>query len=167
MRDSSRATGAPVATPPAVAAPPSRFKSKTRAALLAFLFGSVGAHRFYLHGRRDLLAYAHGVGFALGLAGAVLVVGSDRASIPGWALAVAGTVSLLAAFLTAIDYGLQPDDKWDARFNATSPRKNRSGWGAVFVVILSLFIGAMLLMGGLAIAFQTYFESTVTPIDSR
>jgi len=95
------------------------------------------------------------------------VVGSDRTSIPGWALAVVGAVSLLAAFLTAIVYGLRSDDKWDARFNATSPRKSRSGWGAVFVVILSLFIGAMLLMGGLAIAFQTYFEGTVTPIDSR
>lgn len=140
------------------------FKSKTRAALLAFLFGSVGAHRFYLHGRRDVFAYLHIAGTALGIAGALLLMQTHRTSVAGWLLAIPGAASLIAAFLAAIVYGLRPDDKWDARFNPGSPRKSRSGWGVVFVVILSLFIGAMLLMGGLALGFQTYFEATTQPL---
>ncbi|MET5116996.1 hypothetical protein AAHH79_44100, partial [Burkholderia pseudomallei] len=75
--------------------------------------------------------------------------------------AVPGAISLLAAFLAALVYGLRPDDKWDAQFNASRGRHSRSGWGVVFVVIFSRLIGAFLLMTGLALAFQTYFESQV------
>jgi TM2 domain-containing membrane protein YozV len=149
---------------PSGAAPNAPFKSKTCAALLASLFGSIGAHRFYLHGRRDVFGYLHIVGLALGVAGALLLMRTHRTSIAGWLLAIPGAASLLAAFLAAIVYGLRPDDKWDVRFNPGSARTNRSGWGVVFVVILSLFIGAMLLMGGLALGFQTYFEATTQPL---
>lgn len=145
---SSRAPSAPV-----------RFRSKTLTALLAFLLGSVGAHRFYLYGRRDLVGWAHVLGTALGVPGVLLLVVSHRSSMPGWVLAVIGASSLLAAFLAAIVYGLRPDEKWDAQFNAGAARRSRSGWGVVFVVIFSLFIGALGLMAGLAVTFQTYFES--------
>jgi TM2 domain-containing membrane protein YozV len=163
MSDSPRLS-LPTSSKPAARAP---FKSKTRAALLAFLFGSVGTHRFYLHGRRDVFAYLHIAGLALGVAGTLLLVATHRTSITGWLLAIPGAVSILAALLAAIVYGLKPDDKWDAHFNPGCARVNRSGWGVVFVVILSLFIGAMLLMGGLAVGFQTYFEATTQPIDQR
>lgn len=136
-----------------------RFRSKTITALLAFLFGSVGAHRFYLNGWRDVFGWAHLLGMALGLPGVMLLVGTERTSALGWALALPGAVSVLAAFLAAIVYGLRPDQKWDAQFNAAQTRRSRTGWGVVFVVIFSLFIGAMLLMAGLAVTFQTYFES--------
>lgn len=142
--------------------PPSRsapFKSKTAAAALAFAFGSLGAHRFYLHGRRDPFGWLHLAGTALGIAGALLVYGSARRSLAGWLLGLPGAASLIAAFLAAIVYGLRPDDRWDARFNPAGARRNRSGWSVVFVTMLSLFVGAMLLMGGLALMFQTYFES--------
>ncbi|AJK45465.1 NINE protein [Burkholderia plantarii] len=138
-----------------------RFRSKTLAAALAFLLGAFGAHRFYLYGRRDLAGWAHLVGTLLGARGVLLLVSTERASVLGWSLAMPGAISLLAAFLAAIVYGLRPDDRWDARFNADTGRRSRSGWTVVFVVIFSLLIGAFLLMTGLALSFQTYFESQV------
>ena len=136
-----------------------RFRSKTLTATLAFVLGALGAHRFYLYGARDPFGWAHLFGTLLGIPGILLLVATMRASPLGWALAVPGAVSLLAAFLSAIVYGLRPDHKWDAQFNAGSDQRNRSGWAVVFVVIFSLFIGALLLMAGLAVTFETYFES--------
>ncbi|MEW6341753.1 MAG: TM2 domain-containing protein [Pseudomonadota bacterium] len=140
---------------------PSRFRSKTITAALAFFFGSLGAHRFYLYGQRDAYGWLHLVCTLLGIPGVLLLVASERASTLGWVLAVPGAISLFAAFLSAIVYGLRPDEKWDAQFNAQSQQRSRSGWAVIFVVIFSLFIGAMLLMTGLALSFQTYFESQV------
>ncbi|SIT40164.1 conserved membrane hypothetical protein [Paraburkholderia ribeironis] len=140
---------------------PTRFRSKTITAALAFLLGSLGAHRFYLFGKRDIFGWAHLIGTLIGIPGVMLLVASERASILGWVLAFFGAVSLLSAFLAAIVYGLRPDEKWDAQFNAQAQRKSRSGWTVIFVVIFSLLIGAFLLMTGLALAFQTYFESQV------
>ncbi|AXL51628.1 membrane protein [Paraburkholderia caffeinilytica] len=139
----------------------SYFRSKTITAALAFFFGSLGAHRFYLYGMRDIYGWAHLLGTLIGIPGAMLVVASERASMLGWVLAFFGAVSLLSAFLAAIVYGLRLDDKWDAQFNAQTQRKSRSGWTVIFIVIFSLLIGAFLLMTGLAISFQTYFESQV------
>jgi TM2 domain-containing membrane protein YozV len=138
-----------------------RFRSKTITAALAFFFGSLGLHRFYLYGMRDIYGWAHLLGTLVGIPGTMLLVASERASILGWVLAFLGAVSLLSAFLAAIVYGLRPDQKWDAQFNAHTQRHSRSGWTVIFIVIFSLLIGAMLLMSGLAISFQTYFESQV------
>jgi TM2 domain-containing membrane protein YozV len=138
-----------------------RFRSKTLTAALAFFFGSLGAHRFYLYGPRDFWGWAHAFGTLLGIPGVLLLVATERASLAGWVLAVIGAVSLLSAFLAAIVYGLRPDAKWDAQFNAQTGRESHSGWTVIFVVIFSLLIGAFLLMSGLALSFQTYFESQV------
>ncbi|RQH09704.1 NINE protein [Paraburkholderia dinghuensis] len=140
---------------------PARFRSKTLTAALAFFLGSLGAHRFYLYGPRDVWGWVHVIGTLVGIPGVMLLVATERASIPGWVLAVIGAVSVLVAFLAAIVYGLRPDAKWDAQFNAQAGRQSRSGWAVIFVVIFSLLIGAFLLMTGLALAFQTYFESQV------
>ncbi|MFC0398701.1 NINE protein [Paraburkholderia rhizosphaerae] len=140
---------------------PARFRSKTITAALAFFFGSLGAHRFYLYGGRDLFGWAHIVGTLIGVPGLLLLMATQRASLLGWVLVVPGAISLLAAFLAAMVYGLRPDEKWDAQFNAHSERYSESGWTVVFVVIFSLLIGAFLLMTGLALTFQTYFESQV------
>lgn len=152
---SSRAV--PLTTPVS----PRRFRSKTLTAALAFFFGSIGAHRFYLYGIRDKFGWAHIVGILLGVVGYLLLAATDRASALGWALALPGAVSLLAAFLSAIVYGLRPDEKWDAQFNPGSDEQSDSGWTVIFIVIFSLLFGAFLLMTGLALTFQTYFEGQV------
>jgi len=143
-----------------------RFRSKTLTALLAFLFGSLGAHRFYLYGWRDAFGWAHMIGTALGIPGVLLLIATERASALGWVLVLPGAASVLAAFLAAIVYGLRPDEKWDAQFNEGRDARSQSGWGVVFVVIFSLLIGAFLLMSGLAVAFQTYFESQSSVVNS-
>ncbi|WP_296655634.1 NINE protein [Paraburkholderia sp.] len=140
---------------------PARFRSRTLTAALACFLGSFGAHRFYLYGPRDVWGWAHVIGTLIGIPGVLLLAATARASIPGWALAVIGAVSVLSAFLAAIVYGLRPDEKWDAQFNAQTGRTSRSGWTVVLIVIFSLLIGAFLLMTGLALSFQTYFESQV------
>ncbi|MGF6755375.1 NINE protein [Paraburkholderia sp. GAS42] len=138
-----------------------RFRSKTITAALAFFFGSLGAHRFYLYGMRDVYGWAHLLGTLIGIPGYLLLAATERASTLGWILVFPGAISLLAAFLAAIVYGLRPDEKWDAQFNAQTGKQSRSGWTVIFIVIFSLLIGAFLLMTGLALSFQTYFESQV------
>lgn len=140
---------------------PARFRSKTLTAALAFFLGSLGAHRFYLYGPRDFWGWAHAIATLIGIPGVLLLAATERASAPGWVLAAAGAVSVLCAFLAAIVYGLRPDAKWDAQFNPHAGRRSRSGWAVIFVVIFSLLIGAFLLMTGLALTFQTYFESQI------
>jgi drug/metabolite transporter (DMT)-like permease len=110
---------------------------------------------------RDKYGWAHIAGIILGAFGYLLLAQTERTSLLGWVLAFPGAISLLAAFLSAIVYGLRPDAKWDAQFNAHTGRSSRSGWTVIFVVIFSLLIGAFLLMTGLALTFQTYFESQV------
>ncbi|CAG4907323.1 NINE protein [Paraburkholderia saeva] len=138
-----------------------RFRSKTITAALAFFFGSLGAHRFYLYGLRDVYGWAHLLGTLIGIPGYLLLAATERASTPGWVLVLPGAISLLAAFLAAIVYGLRPDEKWDAQFNAQTGKESDSGWTVIFIVIFSLLIGAFLLMTGLALSFQTYFELQV------
>ncbi len=148
---------------PAVAATPARparGKSKLITVALAFLLGSLGTHRFYLKGLGDTFAWAHLLATLSGIIGiASLILGTGNTPL-NWTLAVAGGTSLISAFLTAIVFGLRPDDKWDARYNPHGT-PTRSGWPVVILVILSLMIGTGLLMAGLAISFQTFFESQV------
>ena len=135
-------------------------KSKLLTVALAFLLGSLGAHRFYLGGLRDRYGWLHllaTLAGALGIASMVLHAGAPALN---WTFAVAGGASVISAFLAAIVYGLRPDERWDARFNPDG-EPTRSGWPVVILVILSLLIGTGLLMAGLAISFQTFFESQV------
>jgi TM2 domain-containing membrane protein YozV len=135
-------------------------KSKLLTVALAFLFGSLGAHRFYLGGARDKFGWLHLLATLAGAIGIASMVLGAGAPALNWTFAVAGGASVISAFLAAIVYGLRPDDKWDARFNPHG-KPTRSGWPVVILVILSLLIGTGLLMAGLAISFQTFFESQV------
>ncbi|MGI4985344.1 MAG: TM2 domain-containing protein [Janthinobacterium lividum] len=152
------------------------FTSKTLTAALAFFLGSLGAHRFYLYGVRDVFGWLHLLATVAGVIGVERLMGSHLQSGTGWLCAAAGYVSVLAALLAAIVYGLRPDAKWDARFNAahagnaTDPvdpvdpvdpagQRSDSGWTVVLIVMAALFVGASILMGGLAIGIQTYFEA--------
>ena len=145
----------------ATAAPkPHQGKSKLITVALAFPFGTVGLHRFYLGGLRDKFAWAHLLAALAGVIGVMSMQTGAGSPALNWTFAIAGGASVTSAFLAAIVYGLRPDDKWDARFNPHGT-PTRSGWPVVILVILSLLIGTGLLMAGLAISFQTFFESQV------
>jgi TM2 domain-containing membrane protein YozV len=106
-------------------------KHKTVAALLAFVLGSVGAHRLYL--------------------------GSPGWWI--YPLFAVTLLPFFAGCIEAIALALTPDEKWDARWNAGSGRRSDNRWGPVLVAIATLMIGTTLLMTALAVLFQAYFES--------
>ena len=132
-------------------------RSKTVATWLALLAGSVGAHRLYLHGPRDGWAWLHALPTALGAYGAwrMRSLGLDDRMgsmlVPLLGLMVAGTM------LTAIVYGLTPDEKWDARRNA-GVASRPSGWGAILGVIAALLLGATAIMATIAFSGQRVFE---------
>jgi hypothetical protein len=64
---------------------------------------------------------------------------------------------LAITMLTAIVYGLTPDDRWNARFNPAGPQ-HRTGWATIIGVVLALVVGAGVLMATLAFSAQRYFE---------
>ncbi|HEY8609119.1 MAG TPA: NINE protein [Noviherbaspirillum sp.] len=105
-------------------------KNKTLATLLAAVLGGLGAHRFYLHGKKDVWAWVHLALFPL---------------------------SVFAGFLEALIIGLTPDDKWDARHNEDSGRRSASGWPVVLLVVLTFGVGATALIAALARTFDLLF----------
>lgn len=130
-------------------------KSKTLATWLALLAGSLGAHRFYLHGRRDALAWLHPLPALAGLAGVVRMRNLGQDDLASWLLIPLFGLMLVIGMLAAIVYGLTPDEKWAARFGTPA---RPSGWPAVIGVVLSLLLGGGVLMGTLAFGGQKFFE---------
>jgi len=133
------------------------YKSKTLATWIALLGGSLGWHRFYLHGWRDALGWVHAVPTLAGLIGVrrALELGQDdRLS---WLLLPLLGLMLAQAALFAILYGLTPDAQWDERHNPGAPA-HPTGWGPVLGVIVALMVGATALMATIAFSGQRYFE---------
>ncbi|WP_234413864.1 NINE protein [Ideonella sp. A 288] len=132
-------------------------RSKTLATWLALLLGSLGAHRFYLHGRRDLWAWLHPMPTLLGLAGVIRMRTLGQDDHAAWLLIPVLGVMLSIAMLAAIVIGLTPDERWAARFSPGVPMRP-SGWAAVIGVVVALMLGGGVLMGTLAFGGQKYFE---------
>lgn len=132
-------------------------KRKGVAAWLAAVAGSLGAHRFYLYGARDVWAWAHPLPTLLGLAGLrqAQVHGVDTPALL-WALPLFG-VMVAVACLQAILIGLTPDERWNDRHNPGTPAPP-SGWPAVLATVLALLMGGTALMAAVAYAAQRYFE---------
>lgn len=130
-------------------------KSKTLATWLALLGGSLGAHRFYLHGWRDALAWLHPLPALLGLAGVLRMRHLGQDDHAAWLLIPLLGLMLVIGMLSAIVYGLTPDERWAARYG--QPRRP-AGWLAVIGVILALLLGGGVLMGTLAFGGQKFFE---------
>ena len=139
-------------------------KSKTLAAWLAFLGGPLGLHRFYLYGLGDTLGWLLPIPSALGL------YGIERARQFGlddglsWVLIPCLGFTIAACALTAIVYGLTAPEKWNARHNPQvepGPPAGRTGWLTVGAVVVSLLIGATVLLASIAFSFQRYFEHQV------
>ena len=134
-----------------------RYKSKTLATWLALLGGSLGLHRLYLHGARDLLAWMHPLPTLAGLWGVQRMLDLGQDDHLSWLLLPLLGLMLAQAALCAIVYGLTPDPRWDARHNPGAP-VHATAWGPVLGVIAALMIGATALMATIAFSGQRYFE---------
>jgi len=133
------------------------YRSKTLAAWLALLLGSLGVHRLYLYGLRDRWAWLYPWPTLLGLLGVDRVQGLGQDDRAAWLLIPLLGAMLSLAMATAIVYALTPDDKWDARHNPGHPGRG-TGWGPVLAAILGLLVGGAVLTGTIAYGGQKYFE---------
>ncbi len=128
----------------------SHFRHKALAALLASLTGALGLHRLYL---------GQGLWWmplTVTLIALPLVIGVDNwYQTPAFFVLM---VPVVAGFIHALVLALMPDERFDARFNATQSRRNRSGWDAVLIAVVTLLVGAVVLMTTIALLTQTYFE---------
>jgi hypothetical protein len=134
-----------------------RPRSKTLATWLAVIGGAFGAHRFYLHGWRDLIAWLYPLPTLLGLAGVQRMRAFGQDDRVAWVLIPLLGLALSAAMLSAIVYGLTPDDKWAVRHNPGRPPQ-ATGWAPVLGVIVALLVGSSVLMGTVAFSGQRFFE---------
>lgn len=132
-------------------------KSKTMATWLALLLGSLGAHRFYLHGWRDWVAWLHPLPALLGLAGAIRMSNLGQDDHAAWLLIPLLGLMLVIGTGSAIVIGLTPDETWAARHHPGQPVRHTS-WGAVIGVVIALLLGGTVLMGAIAFGGQKYFE---------
>ena len=132
-------------------------KSKTLATWIALLGGSLGLHRFYLHGFRDPWGWLFPLPTLVGLYGVQRMRAFGQDDRLAWLLIPLLGLMLAGTMLAAIVHGLTPDEKWNARHN---PRGDgpRSGWLAVIGVILALMLGAGVLMATIAFSGQRWFE---------
>ena len=125
-------------------------KSKTLAGLLAMLLGPLGAHRLYL-GSKWWWLYPLCIPF--------FILSFESKKWFQETVFFIGMIAVIASLLEAIIISLTPDETWDLRFNSHSKHHSENGWSCVLIAVISLLIGATVLITTLALMFQTYFES--------
>ena len=132
-------------------------RSKTLAAWLALLLGTLGVHRFYLHGWHDRLGWLHLPPTLAGLYGVLRMreLGQDD-TLAGLLVPLLGLM-ISAAMVAGIVHALTPDETWAARHNPGRP-VTATGWGPVLAAIAGLMVGGAVLMGTVAFGGQKFFE---------
>lgn len=125
----------------------SRHKDKTLTCLLAVLVGWAGAHRFYLHGARDMRAWAYALTSVIYIGIALFAIRTE--SIHAMVIVLL-PLPIFLSVLEALVHGLVEDEKWDARHNAHSIRATRSKWPLVMLLVLSFGGGFVALVAGMA-----------------
>jgi hypothetical protein len=128
---------------------PASHKNKTIATLLALLLGSVGLHRFYLHGLTDRWGWLHAVSLPLST---MLLLSNPE--LPLLVNTLPLVISMLTASIETFVLGLMPDEKWDARYNPASGIASDSRWPIALMMVVNLFFGATLLLTVLARGFD-------------
>lgn len=131
---------------------PTPHKNKTLATFLAFGFGAVGAHRFYLRGPLDRLGILHVC--AIPVTG--IVYGAGHAPNVFWVL-LPLLVSAIVGFIEALVIGVTPDDKWDARHNAGSGRTSQTSWVVALLLVLTMLVGTTTLIGTMSRLFDLVY----------
>ena len=133
------------------------YRAKTVATWLAFAFGALGLHRFYLHGLGDRLGWLHPLPTAAGLLGVWRMDRLGQDDRLAWLLLPLLGLMLSQSMLCAIVYALTPDERWDARHNPGRPGA-ATGWGPVLGAIASLLVGGAVLVSTIAFGVQKLFE---------
>ena len=136
-------------------------KNKTLASWLAFLGAPLGLHRFYLVGVRDLLAWLILIPTACGVWGFQRVQEFGIEDYLSWWLFPIFGLTFASCCLNAIVYGLMTPQKWNAQFNpheASDAKAGDTSWMTIFSIVLSLIIGASVLLSSIVYSFQRYFE---------
>ena len=128
---------------------PAAHKNKTITTLLALLLGSVGIHRFYLHGLTDRWGWLHAISLPLST---MLLLSNPE--LPLLVNTLPLVISMLTASIETFVLGLMPDEKWDARYNPASGIVSDSRWPIALMMVVNLFFGATLLLTLLARGFD-------------
>lgn len=136
---------------------PTHHRSKTLATWIAVVGGTLGLHRFYLYGFRDVLGWLHPLPTLLGLWGLERVETFGHDDRIAWLLLPLLGLMVSLAMLNAIVYGLTTDEKWAMRHHPDEPPQ-RTGWGPVLGVVVALMVGAAALMSTIAYSGQRFFE---------
>jgi hypothetical protein len=138
---------------------PGTGRSRAVATWLGLVGGSLGLHRFYLHGVRDVLAWLHPWPTLLGAYGfwRMREFGVDDARGSKLVLLLGAMVAV--AMLQTIVLGLTGDERWSARHGA-APAPRTPPWPTYVAVALALAIGAGAAMATIAFAAQQYFEAS-------
>lgn len=127
-------------------------KNKTLTTFLAVALGVVGAHRFYLHGKKDKWGWLHFCTLPVSLTIHYFYFGQPE--IVQYSLLL---VSFLIAVLEALVLGLTPDEKWDTRYNARSGKTSASNWPLALLLVLAVGTGAFVLIAAIARAFDLLY----------
>ncbi len=134
-----------------------RPRSRAVATWLALVGGSLGLHRFYLHGARDPWAWLHPLPTAVGAYGLwrMRQMGVDD-SLGSLLVPFLGVV-LATTMLQAIVYGLASDERWAARHGGAAGAGR--GWPTYVAVVIALAVGVSIAVATIAFTAQRYFES--------
>lgn len=139
-------------------------KNKTLAAWLSFVLGPLGAHRLYLHGRKDWLAWLLPLPTLLGAYGVQRARSLGLDDPLAWLLIPCLGLTVAGCSLNAIVMALQTPEVWNARHNPGADAQTRAGqttWATIGAIVCALLVGTTVLMASLAFSFQRYFESQI------
>ena len=145
---------------------PQGYRSKTFATWIAVIGGSLGLHRFYLHGFRDAWGWLFVGPTLVGLYGVMRMRHLGGDDHLAWVLIPFLGLTVSIGMLSAIVHGLTPDERWNARFNPTGPQ-HRMGWATVIGVVIALVVGGGVLMATLAYSIEHYFVYQAESTPSR
>jgi hypothetical protein len=133
-------------------------KSKSIATWLAVVAGTLGVHRFYLHGVRDFWGWMHPLPTIVGLSGIVRMSNLGQDDKIAWLLIPLFGFMLAAAMLQAIVMGLTSDERWNERWNEGVSPAPKTRWMPILGAVLALLLGATALMSSIAFSGQKFFE---------
>ncbi|MBR7746587.1 hypothetical protein KDM92_08340 [Undibacterium sp. BYS107W] len=130
----------------------SKHKNKTLTVLICLLFGSLGAHRLYLYGKRDNFAWLHFMSLPISFLISKLYFNLNFFITFGpWML------SFLISILMCLVLGLKSDEHWDAQFNPHSGTKSASSWPLAILLVFSVGLGAISLLFVMARGFDLLY----------